>query len=354
MQITRVEVCPAELKLRQPFKMAGLEPIHHVTAIFIRAETRDGRNAWGCGIAHPELTGEKPEHALKHCRQAAAMTPDLHPTNLEYSLAELSPLIQDSPAALCAFDLLFHDLLGLIASIPLYRLLGGYRNRIQTSVTIPIASVDESVEIASRWRRQGFCMLKVKGGLNPDEDVQRIRAIRRALPEIILRLDADGAYTVQEALDVSRALKNYLEMIEHPVKPDDLEGLSLVTKGSPIPVLADQSVSGPESALLLASERRVHGISIKIAACGGLKKARQMDAIAQAARAVTMVGCLVEPAILIAAGLSFALSSPNVKYGDLDGHLDLINDPTRLGFSLQDGWLIATESPGLGCTVELC
>jgi hypothetical protein len=66
-----------------------------------------------------------------------------------------------------------------------------------------------------------------------------------------------------------------------------------------------------------------------------------------------MVSCFIEPAILIAAGLSLALSSPNVRYADLDGNLDLANDPSKAGFLLEDGWLVATEVPGLGYTVEL-
>jgi L-alanine-DL-glutamate epimerase-like enolase superfamily enzyme len=78
-----------------------------------------------------------------------------------------------------------------------------------------------------------------------------------------------------------------------------------------------------------------------------------VDAIARAAQMSTMVGCINEPALLIAAGLGLALSSPNVRYGDLDGHFDLLDDPTVPGFLFGDGWLISTDVPGLGCTVEL-
>jgi L-alanine-DL-glutamate epimerase-like enolase superfamily enzyme len=66
-----------------------------------------------------------------------------------------------------------------------------------------------------------------------------------------------------------------------------------------------------------------------------------------------MVGCINEPALSIAAGLGLALSSPNVQYGDLDGHFDLVGDPTLAGFFFEDGWLVASDVPGLGCTVEL-
>lgn len=66
-----------------------------------------------------------------------------------------------------------------------------------------------------------------------------------------------------------------------------------------------------------------------------------------------MVGCVHEPALLIAAGLGFALSSLNVRYGDLDGHFDLLDDPTVPGFRCEEGRLIATDVPGLDCAVEL-
>jgi L-alanine-DL-glutamate epimerase-like enolase superfamily enzyme len=353
MQITSVKVTPVELSLRLPYRTAYQGEIDRVTAVFVRVETRQGQVAWGCAAFDPAITGETLEDVVRACQACADRAHGLSPLNTEYALEELAQLTQGTPSALCAFDLAFHDLLGLAASLPLYRLLGGYRKRIQTSATISILPVKEAVALARDRARQGFRILKVKGGLDPDEDVRRVRAIHETLPQLTLRLDADGGYTVPQALDVARALEGKLEMLEQPTPAADLDGLRQVTKHSPVPILADQSVVGPSSALEIAAGRAADGLSVKLATCGGLRCARQVDTIARAARMTTMVSCVNEPALLTAAGLSFALSSPNVRYGDLDGHLDLIGDPTVSGFLLQEGWLIATDVPGLGCTVDL-
>jgi L-alanine-DL-glutamate epimerase-like enolase superfamily enzyme len=353
MQITRAEVIPAELKIRRPVRLAGIPAFQQVTAIFVRLETRQGQSAWGCTVAQPDLTGEKPGEVLRACRDCADLVADLHPLNLEFALAELATRSQAPASALCAFDLAFHDLLSLAAGLPLYRLLGGYRDRIQTSATIPLAPLDESVELACERARGGFRLLKVKGGLDPAADVARIQAIRRALPEHHLRLDADGGYTVRQALDVARALQGSLEMLEQPTPAADLPGLRQVKEFGHLPMLADQSLSGPESALQLAAQRIVDGFCIKLASCGGLRCARQIDAIARAGKIASMVSCFIEPALLIGAGLSLALSSPNVAYADLDGCLDLLNDPSLPGWHLEEGWLVAAEAPGLGCALEL-
>jgi L-alanine-DL-glutamate epimerase-like enolase superfamily enzyme len=249
--------------------------------------------------------------------------------------------------------MLLYDLLGLWANLPLYRILGGYRDRIQTSITLGLDDVPTTIEVAEKRARDGFRILKLKGGLDPELDVRRVRAVRRALPELTLRLDADQGYNVQAALDVARALDGKLEFLEQPTPADDLHALRQVTENSPVPILADESLRGPGSALEIVNLRAAHGISTKLASCGGLDCARQIDTIARAGHLSTMVGCMNEPALLIAAGLALALSSPNVHYGDLDGHFDLENDPTVPGFQFENGWLIASESPGLGCRVNL-
>ncbi len=354
MQIVNVEVIPVELELRVPYRAAAHpDRMERIECVFIRLDTREGRTAWGCAAFDPALTGETLEQVLDACRACADRARDLNPLNTEFALAELEPLTKGVPSARCAFDIAFYDLLGLATGLPLYRLLGGYRARIQTSMTVGIEPVKETVELARDYARQGFRMLKLKGGWDPEEDVHRVQAVHDALPTLVLRLDAEQSYTVQQALDVARALADQLEMLEQPTPADDLEALHQVTQHSPVPILADESLTGPTSALELANQRAADGLSVKLATCGGLHCARQVDAIARAARMATMVGCIHEPALLTAAGLGLALSSPNVRYGDLDGHFHLLNDPTQPGFFFEDGWLVARDVPGLGCTVEL-
>jgi L-alanine-DL-glutamate epimerase-like enolase superfamily enzyme len=353
VQIAHVKVLPITFKLRFPFRTARSLEVDETTAIFLRVETRQGRVAWGCTAIDPSATDERPEKVVEACRLGAERARDLNPLNTEFALAELGRLLADVPAALCAFDIAFHDLLGLAAGLPLYRLLGGYRHRIQTSITLSLAPNKETVEMARRRAKEGFRILKLKSSPDPEEDVRRVLAVHDALPGLALRLDAEQSYTVQQALDVARALEGKLEMLEQPTPADDLDALREVTRRSPVPVLADESATRPTAALEVAGRRAAHGLSVKLAVCGGLHCARQMDAIARAARMATMVSCVNEPALLIAAGLGFALSSPNVRYGDLDGHFDLLNDPTVPGFAFEDGWLVATDVPGLGCAVEM-
>jgi L-alanine-DL-glutamate epimerase-like enolase superfamily enzyme len=354
MQISHVEVTPTQLHLRDPFHSAAHpEPVTQIEVIFIRAElVRDFGDAWGCAVLDP-TSDQALQQVQRACQDCADLLPELNPLNTQFALAELSKLTDDFPAAQCAFDMLLYDLLGLWAKLPLYRLLGGYRDRIQTSITLGIDDVPATVEMARKHARDGFRIFKLKGGLDPEQDVQRVRAVKRALPKLTIRLDADQGYSVKTALDVAHALEGKLEFLEQPTPADNLPSLRHVTDNSPIPILADESMRGPASALEIVNQRAANGVSTKLVSCGGLDCARQIDTIARTGQLSTMVGCLNEPALSISAGLALALSSPNVRYGDLDGHFDLENDPTVPGFTFEDGWLIASESPGLGCRVEL-
>ena len=221
---------------------------------------------------------------------------------------------------ICAFDLAFHDLLSLAAGMPLYRLLGGYRDRIQTSITIPIAPEYDCVANGD-WRARppvSACS-RSKAGSTRMRMSSACRRFTAPCPTTSCDWTRTAVTRVQEALDVARALENMIEMLEQPTPADDLPGLRQVKENSPVPILADQSLSSPASALELACHSGGGRDEHQTGVCGGLSHARQIDAIARAAKMATMIGCLIEPAMLISAGLSLALSSPNVHYADLDG-----------------------------------
>ena len=224
-----------------------------------------------------------------------------------------------------------------------------------TDMTIGIMGKEESVKRALRYKKEGFRALKIKIGLDPNLDVVRVGAIRKAVGEdMIIRVDANQGYDVNNAIEIIRRIDPYnIEQIEQPVKWDDLEGLRAVKENSPIPITADEAVKTREDAQLVVEKKCADIINIKLMKCGGLTKALEINKIAREGGLNTMIGCMSENRVSIAAGLHFALSQENVKYADLDSHFSLFDDKTRRGFSFKDGHLVPLGKAGFGVDVEI-
>lgn len=350
MKITRVTAWPIRLSLTEPYTIA-YETVTSTTNVFVRIET-DGRHVgYGCAAPDLEVTGETADVVLEVLDGVAA--PALcreDPLRTALLLERLRPELRTRPSAMAAIDMALHDLLGRVCGLPLWRVLGGFRDRIETSVTIGILPEGDTLERAEYWVRMGFRCLKLKGGRDVEDDITRVLKVRERLGDRIeLRFDANQGYSVEEAVRFVGATKPaQLALLEQPTPKGQPDLLGRVARSAAIPVMADESLMGLRDAFRLARDDLADMVNVKLMKVGGLAEALQINAVARAAGLEVMVGCMDETELAIAAGLHYALARPNVIYADLDGHLALEDDPTRGSLILRDGELCASELPGLG------
>jgi L-alanine-DL-glutamate epimerase-like enolase superfamily enzyme len=353
MRITRLEAWPVRMPLSEPYTIA-YETVDATVNVFVRLHTDTPHVGLGCAAPDVHVTGETPEDVLSALEQAAAVLPGIEPTRAASAYDRLRQALGFRPSTLAALDIALFDLLGKACDQPLWKLLGGARDSIATSMTIGILDGKETVEQACRWTRQGFTFLKLKGGLDAAGDAARVCKVREAVgPGIRLALDANGGCTPEQSLafltDCARAR---LEFLEQPTPREHPDWLGEVQRQSPIPIMADESLATPRQALELANRSLVRLFNIKLMKVGGIRPALAIDAIGEAASIGAMIGCLDESALGIAAGLHFALARPNVRYADLDAHFALLDDPAAGAIVCRDGVLYPGDAPGLGITLR--
>ena len=352
LRVSEVRAYRLEIPLATAYDVAYAS-FDAVENAVIRLETASGLTGWGCAAPDRHVTGETVEDNLDALREALA--PALlrsGRSTVEHLLRAVAEAAPKDPAARAAVDLALHDLWGKERGVSVQTLLGGTGRGIPTSITIGIMNVEETSAAAAEHLARGFEALKIKGGRDPEEDIERVRAVRRAHgPKVAIRLDANQGYTVDQARTVMGALAEDIEFIEQPVDADDLDGLADLAADAAVPVMADEPVLGPDEADEVM-RRGLKLVCVKLMKSGGLAAAARVCDIAQEHGARVMVGCMDELPISMAGAAHLALSHPAVAYADLDGHLDLIQGVATGGLEIHNGRISVTPTPGLGVRVD--
>jgi len=343
------------MKLSEPYTIA-YETIEKTVNVFLIIKTNTGIIGYGCAAPDKAVTGETPETAMDSFKGIIeAELKDKDPLCFSKLLANIKAKIPDQPSAMAAVDMALYDILGKTANSPLWKILGGFRDCIKTSITIGILTVEETIERANKFARDGFTCLKIKGGVNVESDIERILKIRESVGKSIeIRFDANQGYSVDDSIKFAVGTRSAnIQFIEQPTSNTKPEMLGRVKNELSVPVMADESLMTLSDALYLAENNFVDLFNVKLMKVGGISEALHINSIAKAAGLEVMVGCMDESALCISAGLHFALARPNVLFADLDGHLDLLGDPTTGSVILKDGVLYPNDKPGLGVVFKI-
>lgn len=350
MKITALEYERLDLDLREPYQIA-YETVSKSHNIILKVITDQGITGFGCATPDREITRESPEDVLAQIRGPIRnLLEGGAAFRHTYYHSKLRETPGVGPSARAMVDIALFDLLARKAGLPLYQLLGGYRSRIPTSITIGIRPLKETLEQAGQFLKAGFKILKLKGGLDPEADIEKVYKLRESFGSgFVLRFDANQGYTPAQAIQfMKRTRKSGIEILEQPTHTKDPKGLRQVSREVPEPVMADESIKSLADAYHLTRKGMMDMVNIKLQKVGGIQEAAHINSVAKAGGLEVMIGCLDECALGISAGLHFALSRPNIQYADLDGHLDLLGDPFKNLFQLRDGVLIPSDAPGLG------
>ncbi|WP_058302123.1 dipeptide epimerase [Gorillibacterium timonense] len=353
MKIQSIKVSRQSVPLVKPFKTA-LRTVTHAESIVVRVESEDGRIGWGEAPATVVITGDSLdsiESAIVHTLAPPLIGKDLHA--YEQIFHTLHSSMVGSPSAKAAIDMAVYDLIGQQCGLPLYQLLGGYKDQLETDFTVSVNSPREMGEDASRYVAAGFNVLKIKVGKDGiQEDLERIREIRQTVGnDIKIRLDANQGWQVKDAIRSIRRMEDMgldIELVEQPVKALDIDGLKAVTDAVETPVMADESVFTPAQAFDVLKRRAADLINIKLMKSGGIYKAQIINHLAEECGVECMVGSMIESRIAVTAAAHLAAAKKNITRFDFDAPLMLLNDTVEGGVEYNGRVMTFPRAPGLG------
>jgi L-alanine-DL-glutamate epimerase-like enolase superfamily enzyme len=348
--LEEIDVVPYSLPFREPYVTARGE-IHERNLILLRIRS-EGIEGLGETAALSLRGGIGIDAIVAEIRQRcwpALLDGGLDPGRIWSAIARVRNR-GASAQALAAVDIALHDLVGRASGVPVWRLLGAREaNPVVCNATLPAANPAATRKMAEDWRAQGFRTFKLKMGLAGD--VTQVATVRQTLgPEAVIRVDANGAWSVDDAAERLGALTQHeIELAEQPV--GTFEQMVELRRRVEVTVAADESLVSPFDARRAQELGACQIAAVKLAKVGGLGAA-----LAIAEVMPSYLSSALEGPVGIAAA-AHAVQALRMVGGDAGVAHGLATE--RLfsasignGLAAERDRLIVGDQPGLGVEID--
>ena len=361
MRITRVETIPVRVPIKAGMTMKTAHGEHvHSHYVLVRLHTDSGIVGLGEATAGPRWNGE----TAQTCRAVidehlAPLLVGADPFDRIVLRQRIDEEIKLHPFAKSAIEMALWDIAGKTLGVPVYQLLGGaVRKRVPIKMVVGAFPAAQAIQLAERFLRDGVRCLKVKVGLDPAGDVERVKGIREAAgPNIPIGIDGNGGWSLGAARQAVRELEPCrLLFVEQPIPPGDPGALANLRTVTTVPIMADESAFTLTDAWTVATARAADIISVYPGKNGGIAAALEVTDLAKAAGLACHMGSNLELGVATAAMLHLAAACPTIaceKYpadilGPLYHEFDVLKTPLQLG----PEFAVVPESPGLGVELD--
>ncbi len=325
-----------ELPFEYPFTIAGGRTKTHQPSLIVALQLG---NYVGYGEA-PAISyyNISVEQMIADIEQKKRMIEKFAFTEPERYWHYLHHLLPQNPFLVSALDMAGWDLFGKLKNKLLYQIWNtNFTNNPLTDYTIGIDSIEKMVE---KILANPYPIYKIKCGFNGDVEV--IKELRKHTNSIF-RVDANGGWTLEEALQKIPILKDVgVEFVEQPLPKEKWEDMKVLYLKSLLPLIADESCVFENDV-----EKCLHhfnGINIKLTKCSGITPAVRMIKKAKELGLKVMMGCMNETSLGSAAIANFL---PQLDYVDMDGPL-LLKDDIATGLVYNNGKVEIVGKNGLG------
>lgn len=358
MKITKIELYKMNLPIKYPIKTAVGVVSFNTENVLVKIYTDS--DIYGLGEASPfsQITGDTQGSNLSVGQNISKLILNKNPLEIEDRMKEINRFIAGEPSIRSAFDMALYDILGKVANLPVFRLLGGSNRKLVTDCTIGWQdTVEETVDRAQDLVQQGFNELKFKTGRAGMIDVDYIKAVREAVgPDILIKIDSNQGWDVAQTISNAIALEPYnLRYIEQPIPVWDFQGFREIRSKIKTPLCADESVFNDKDAFKLCAIGAVDYLNIKLGKAGGIHMGLKINAIAESYGAKCMIGCFTESRLGLTAAAHLVLARPNIVFLDLDSALIIDEDPIIGGMEYGEknkSFITVGDKPGLGAELK--